>query len=279
MKSSSLIGIVIGIVAIFGAFLWEGGSFDSLFMAPAMTIVFVGTLAAGLAGSSWSQMKKLPLLFGVAFRTKKQDLEGIINQIVEFSYIARKKGLLAIEDELHKSKHHFLKKLFQACVDGADPETLKKIAETEVFHTTERHEENINLFVKLGGYSPTMGIIGTVMGLISALASVGGNPNELIRHIASAFIATMWGIIMANIVWLPIGDRLRTLHDKEIELMKVITDGVLAVQTGEMPIVIRSKLSSAMPPPQQQNIYRGGLGERLISQEKNESDKNIEDEL
>ncbi len=264
MKSSTFIGILFGLIAIFGAYIWEGGSFEILFMLPAMLIVFGGTLAAGIAGTTWEQFKKLPKLFYVAFKPKHYDLVKIINQIIEYSYIVRRRGMLALDKHLANSYHLFLKKLFQNCIDGADPESLKKIVELDIYNMTERHQQNINLFVKMGGYSPTMGIIGTVMGLIAALASAGNEPTELIHHIASAFIATMWGIIMANIVWLPIGDKLKVLHDEEVQVMQIIAEGVEAVLKGDMPIVIKSKLSGTLPYYLQNQIVTKEIKTNLI---------------
>ncbi len=261
MKLSTLIGIIIGLVSIFGAFLWEGGSIDTLFMLPAMLIVFGGTLAAGMAGTSINQVARMPQLIWISFFPKKYDKEKLVNQIVIFSGLARREGILAVEKKLDEVEHPFLKKLFQICIDGADPDTLQKIVESEMAYITERHNANINFFVKMGGYSPTMGIIGTVMGLIATLAAAGDDPNTLIHNIASAFIATMWGILMANIVWLPIGDKLRTLHSEEIQLMQVMLDGVYSVQLGESPSVIRAKLTSAFPLSEQERITKKSQAE------------------
>lgn len=254
MKASTLFGIMLGIAAIFGAFIWEGGTIDALIMLPAMLIVFGGTFAAALTGSSIQQMLKIPLFLKIAIIPPKYNLEEIINQIVEFSSIARKEGILSLERKLKFVKHPFLEKLFQICIDGADPDELQQIVETEVAFISNRHNANIGLFTKMGGYSPTMGIIGTVMGLISTLASAGSDPNVLIHHIASAFIATMWGIFMANIVWLPIADKLRTLHSQEMEILQVMLAGVHSVQLGETPIVIKQKLVSAFPLSKQKQI-------------------------
>lgn len=253
MKTGTMIGILIGAAAILGSFIWEGGSFDALIIGPAMVIVFVGTLAAGTAGTSFEQLAKMPMLIGVAFFPKQYDLEKTINQIVTFSAIARKNGILTLESRLKSVEHPMMKKMIELCIDGTEPDTLEKIVEAEVGHITERHGANINFFKKLGGYSPTMGIIGTVMGLISTLASAGEDPTVLIRHIATAFIATMWGIFMANIVWLPIGDKLQTLHDEEMRLFQVILDGVYALQVGETPSVIRAKLAGALPLSEQES--------------------------
>lgn len=257
MKAATLIGIILGTLAIFGAFLWEGGQLNALFMLPAMLIVFGGTLAAGIAGTSWEQFKKLPILTKIAFFPKKYDQAEIINQIYNFAIKSRKEGILSLEDELDKVNHPHLRKFIEICIDGADPEILDNIAQLEISNLNDRHNENIGLFTKMGGYSPTMGIIGTVMGLISTLAAAGSDPNVLIHHIASAFIATMWGIFMANIVWLPIADKLRFLHNQELALIFLILDGVRALQIGEIPSVIQARLVSALPIVEQRKILDG----------------------
>ncbi len=254
MKSSTIYGFLFGFIAIIGGFLWEGGLLETLFMGPAILIVLGGTLAAGLVGSSWKQMSLLPKLIYVAIKPKTYNTVEIINQIIDYAYIVRRKGILALDNNLGQAKHPFIKKLFRICIDGADPQSLKKIVDMEIYFLEERHNTNINLFIKLGGYSPTMGIIGTVMGLIATLAAAGSDPNILIHHIASAFIATMWGVLLANIVWLPIADKLKTMHDDEIKMMKIVAEGATSVQTGETPFVIKSKLTSSLPLPLQEKI-------------------------
>src|SRR3989339_64469 len=256
MKASTLFGILCGFVAIFGAFLWEGGTLGALIMLPAMLIVFGGTLAAGMAGSSMAQVAKMPRLFYISFFPESYNIKEIIEQIVEFSVVARKEGILSLESRLKFVKHPYLKKLFQLCIDGADPDTIVRIVDSDMNYITLRHNANINFFIKMGGYSPTMGIIGTVMGLIATLAAAGSDPNILIHHIASAFIATMWGIFMANIVWLPVGDKLKSLHEHEMTLLHVMLDGAYSVQLGEMPSVIRAKLMSAFPLVEQERMEK-----------------------
>ncbi len=262
MKASTAIGIILGFLAIFGAFIWEGGQINTLIMLPAMLIVFGGTLAAGLAGTSMEQILKMPKLIWLAFFPPHYNQREIIDQIVDFATVARREGILAVESKLIDVKHPFLRKLFTLCIDGIDPESLQKTVESEISFVSNRHNTNINFFVKLGGYSPTMGIIGTVMGLIATLAAAGSDPNTLIHHIASAFIATMWGIFMANIVWLPIGDKLKTMHNEEMSLFQLMLEGVMAVQVGETPSVIRNKLIGSFPLKEQQAI----LEEQLIKQ-------------
>ncbi|MCX7908863.1 MAG: MotA/TolQ/ExbB proton channel family protein [Ignavibacteria bacterium] len=256
MRFSSGIALLFGFIAVFGAFVWESGSLESIFLGPALLIVVGGTLAAGLAGTSVEVMARMPKLIWIALYPKRYDKLEIIDQFVELSIFSRKEGILALERRLEELKHPYMKRLFTLMIDGIDPQELQKLAETEVGYMTERHNVNITLFQKLGGYSPTMGIIGTVMGLIATLASAGSDPTVLIRHIATAFIATMWGIILANLLWLPIGDKLRVLHLEEVELMQMILDGTLAIQLGEVPSVVRSKLLASLPIAEQEKYLQ-----------------------
>jgi chemotaxis protein MotA len=120
----------------------------------------------------------------------------------------------------------------------------------------ERHSRAASILQKMGGYSPTMGIIGTVMGLISTLAAAGDDANTLIRHIAGAFIATLWGVFMANIVWLPLADKLKHINNEEFLYKDVITEGVLSIQAGEIPSVIKARLNSMLPAGEQEEEAR-----------------------
>jgi chemotaxis protein MotA len=256
MKGSTLIGILLGVSAIFGAFFLEGGSAGTLFLLPAMMIVIGGTLAAGLAGSSFEILFRIPVLLIIAVSPKIYDWKKILDQIVKFASISRRDGILSLEEKLKTVEHPFMRKLFQVMIDGSEPEILNHIAEVELQNLTDRHMENIVFFNKLGGYSPTMGIIGTVMGLISTFSAAGSDPNVLIQHIATAFIATLWGIFMANIVWLPLADKLRFLHDGEVKVMNFILNGIQGVQIGETPTVILTRLAAAFPISQQAEILK-----------------------
>jgi chemotaxis protein MotA len=183
-------------------------------------------------------------------------MQDAIATLVRFSTVARKDGLLALEKELGSVENLFMSKILRFAIDGTEPEILRSLAETEVDYVTERHAQSAALFQKMGGYSPTMGIIGTVMGLIATLASAGDDADTLIRHIASAFVATLWGVFMANIVWLPIADKLKHIHNEEYLFMDMIVEGVLAIQAGEIPSVIKARLNSMLPAGEQEQVVR-----------------------
>jgi len=198
-----IIGLAFGVIAIFGSFMLEGGTLGAVILLPAMIIVFGGTAAAVTIGCSKEVLFRFPVLIKLAIFPPTPEIEGTIKKIVELSSVARKEGILALEDRAQSITHPFFKKIILLAVDGIEPEVIRAIAENEITYITERHMANAGLFFKMGGYSPTMGIIGTVMGLISVLGAAGGDANELIRGISTAFIATLWGVFMANVVWLP----------------------------------------------------------------------------
>ncbi|HTR99809.1 MAG TPA: MotA/TolQ/ExbB proton channel family protein, partial [Bacteroidota bacterium] len=207
---------------------------------------------AAIIGTSLKNFLQIPPLVRLALFPPSYEVKETIDSIVRYSTVARKEGLLALEKELGKVTNAFMKKILRFAIDGTEPEVLRALAETEVNYVGERHSRSAAIFQKMGGYSPTMGIIGTVMGLIATLASAGEDANILIRHIASAFIATLWGVFMANIVWLPIADKLKHIHDQEYLFMDMIVEGVLSIQAGEVPSVIKAKLNSMLPAAQQE---------------------------
>jgi chemotaxis protein MotA len=256
LEITTVAGILLGVSAIFGSFLWEGGNMEGLLLGPAMLIVFAGTFAAAMIGTSLKQFLGIGRMLYLAVLPPKIEVQETINSIVAYSTIARKEGLLALEKELDNVPNAFMKKILRFAIDGTEPEVLRNLAETEVHYVSERHAHSASLFQKMGGYSPTMGIIGTVMGLIATLAAAGEDPNDLIRHIASAFVATLWGVFMANIVWLPIADKLKHIHNEEHLFMDMIVEGILSIQAGEIPSVIKAKLNSMLPAGEQQTDQR-----------------------
>ena len=245
------LGLVAGFVSIFGSFLLEGGQIGALILLPAMIIVFGGTFAAAMIGTPMKMFRKVWKLVYLALFPPVFEIRTTITSIVRFSSIARKEGLLMLEKETQSVTNPFMEKMVRLLIDGADPEVLRGLAEAETAYVTDRHNQHIAIFQKMGGYSPTMGIIGTVMGLIATLASAGEDATTLIKHIGSAFIATLWGVFMANIVWLPIADKLKNINNQERFYMEMITEGVLAIQSGEIPTVIKAKLNSMLSKSEQ----------------------------
>ncbi len=253
-NTGSIYGLIFGLIAVFGAYLLEGGSFKALFLFPSMLIVFGGTFSATIIGVGFEKFKKMFSLMRMAYFPPKYDIRQLIDGFVKVSVKSRQEGILAIESQLGKLVYPFPRKMMHFVMDGTDIDLLESIAFGEIKAMQGRHNTYISMFSKMGGYAPTMGIIGTVMGLIMTLANAGKDPNTLIHSIASAFIATLWGIFSANLLWLPIADRLKQCHQEEKYMMEVSLEGVMAVQSGEIPSIVKSRLMSLLPQKEQGTI-------------------------
>jgi chemotaxis protein MotA len=253
-KLGSINGLVLGAVCIFGAYLFEGGSVKALFLIPPIIIVFGGTFAAAIIGFGFERFKNIFSLMKMAYFNEKYDINALVYSMIEFSIISRKEGLLSLEKQLDKVSYNYPRKLVRLVVDGTDPDSLQNIAHAEMKAMQDRHYSNIMIFTKMGGYAPTMGILGTVMGLVMTLAHAGEDPNNLIHSIATAFIATLWGVLSANLIWLPVGDKLKQCHLEEKHMMEISLEGVLALQSGEIPSVVKARLLSMLPQSEQEKI-------------------------
>lgn len=250
-KLGAFFGLIIGLFSIFGAFFFEGGSFQALFLFSSILIVFGGTFSAIIIGFGFDRFKNIAPLVQLAYFPTKYDVDEVIDTFIALSIKARKEGLLSIEKDLNKFSYMFPKKMTKFVLDGTDADSLHSLAQLELRGMQERHYSNIFMFTKMGGYAPTMGIIGTVMGLILALANAGMDPNLLIKNIATAFIATLWGVFSANILWLPVGDRLKRCHLEEKNMMEISLEGVLTLQSGEIPSIMKARLIGMLPQREQ----------------------------
>ncbi|MCK5087722.1 MAG: MotA/TolQ/ExbB proton channel family protein [Melioribacteraceae bacterium] len=250
----TIVGLLIGITSIFGAFLIEGGSPQTLFLIAPLIIVFGGTFAAIIIGFGFEEFKKLIHLAEIAYFPKKYNYRRLIEDYFELSIKARKDGLLSLEKELKRLEYSFPQKLVRFIVDGSDEKTIENIALLEMKAMKDRHYSSSSIFSKMGGYAPTMGILGTVMALILTLANAGSDPNILIKNIATAFIATLWGVLSANLLWLPISDKLKKCHLEEKNMMEISLEGTLALQSGEIPSVLKTRLTSMLPQKEQVEI-------------------------
>ena len=250
-KIGSINGIVLGIFSIFGAFLIEGGSLQTLFLAAPILIVFGGTFAAVIIGFGFERVKNIFKLIKLAYFPNSYNLHKLIDNYFRLSIKSRKEGLLSIEKEIDTFEYPFTQKIVRFAVDGTDKDTIENLALLEMKAMQDRHNANIFIFSKMGGYAPTMGILGTVMALIMTLANAGSDPNLLIKNIATAFIATLWGVFSANLLWLPIGDKLRQCHLEERHMMEISLEGVMALQSGEIPSILRARLISMLPQKEQ----------------------------
>ena len=247
MKAATAIGIVAAIVGILGAAMMEGTSPTAFLNMPAMILVFVGTFSATLAACGMDAMKKIPAFYKIAFAGAERHLAAKVHELVAFAERARKDGLLALESDLEEIDDAFTKKGMQLVVDGTDPDLVREILEVEIDAMAARHKEGAEVFKTAGGFAPTMGIIGTVMGLVHVLQHLSA-PETLGPSISGAFIATLMGVGAANVVFLPVASRLKGLSHMELHVRNLVLEGILSIQSGDNPRVVSEKLMSLVPP-------------------------------
>ena len=247
MDPATIIGVVLGFGAVFTAQILEGGSPATLFLLPPLILIFVGSAGASLASNTLPGTISAFKWLIYAMTAKKADMEGVVEPLVGLAEKARREGLLALESELEKVDDPFMKKGLQMAVDGTDPDDLWEILAAEVKAKKASATTGAKFWNDAGGYSPTIGIIGTVLGLVQVLENLS-NPDELGHLIAAAFVATLWGVLSANVLFLPFGSRIKAVGADEAARMELIIDGVLAIQAGANPRVVATKLKSKMTP-------------------------------
>jgi len=247
MKAATAIGIGIACAGILGGMVMEGANPAALINIPAFLFVIVGTFGVTVAGTSIDKMKLIPSLYKRAISPPELDLAGRVDLIVNYAERARRDGLLALDDQLGEIEDDYTRKGFQLVVDGTDPELVREILENEIDGMSARHHTSAQPFEKAGGLAPTMGIIGTVMGLVNVLQNLS-DPSSLGPSISVAFIATLYGVAMANVVFLPVATKLKLLSAEEVELRSMTLEGILAIQAGDNPRVVADKLLSFIPP-------------------------------
>src|SRR3954453_3719425 len=247
MDPAAIVGLVMAMGAIFGAMIMEGGSPAAIFLPAPLVLVFVGTLGASLAGGTLPAMMSAFKWLIFSFTAKRPDHESVIGPLVKLAEKARREGLLALESEMDTVDDTFMRRGLQMAVDGTDPDDLYEILSAEVKAQKAGAAVGAGFWTDAGGYAPTVGIIGTVIGLIHVLENLS-EPEKLGHLIAGAFVATLWGVLSANVLWLPIASRLKRLSEVECQQMEVALEGVLAIQSGTSPRVVAERLTSLLPP-------------------------------
>ena len=250
MDIGTLVGIGMALVAVFGSMLMEGGNPLSIVLLPPMFLVFVGTFGAGMATGSFKDAAGAIKWFKVALLSKVVNSGLLVADIVKLAETARKEGLLALEDAVRKVDDPFLRRGLELAIDGTDPEDLRDILESEIAAKRLADRVGAKLFNDMGGYAPTIGILGTVLGLVHVLGNLS-NPSELGRLIAGAFVATLWGVMTANVFWLPMAGKIKRVSDLECGQMEVLLEGIMAIQAGSNPRMVARKLKSLLPIDQQ----------------------------
>ena len=220
----------------------DGGSPVAFLNPSAILLIFGATFGATIASTSIKQFTKFPKLLGLAMKPRVSDITAVRAMLVKFAERARREGLLALEAEVEAVEDQFIRHGLQMVIDGLEPDTVEEILEIEIESMQARHAKGIDMFAKMGGYSPTFGVLGTVMGLVTVLANMAADPGGIAESIATAFIATLFGVGAANILWLPISVNLKGKDQAEVAERRLALAAILAIQAGDNPRIVAQKL-------------------------------------
>ncbi|TFV68490.1 motility protein A [Blastococcus sp. CT_GayMR20] len=248
MDPATLIGIALAVVSLLALMIMEGSSPLAIILLPPLILVFGGTFGAAIAGSAMADVKKIGAWFKMALLPAKvPPVSDRIATLVALAEKARKEGLLALEAQVKDIDDPFLKRGLQMGIDGTDPEELRTVLEGEI--TAKKGEDKVaaKFFTGMGGYAPTIGIIGTVVGLIHVLENLS-SPESLGPLIASAFVATLWGVLTANFFWLPMAAKITRISELQAAQMELLVEGITEIQAGTSPRAVRQKLTALVPP-------------------------------
>lgn len=246
MDPATIIGLVVAFGALYAMITLEGAHVEAILLPAPMVLVFGATIAVGIAGGTLKDFLTAVKALPHAFRGKTTAPHLVIDQVVGLAEKARSDGVLALEQEADQIDDPFLRNALRNIADGTDAEDLRILLEDEIATKTVTDRTASKFFMSMGGYAPTIGIIGTVVSLTHVLENLS-SPDTLGPMIATAFVATLWGLLSANFMWLPIGTRLRRLSDLEAERMNLLMEGVLAVQAGSQPRLLGERLRAMVP--------------------------------
>ncbi|WP_177504191.1 flagellar motor stator protein MotA [Anaerosinus sp.] len=247
MEKSTLIGVILGIIAVFVGMVLKGAPITALNNPAAFLIIIGGTGACLFTAFTMTQLKNLPVLFKKTFKAPPLRAKAdLLRLFVELSQVARREGILALENRVDQIEDPFFKSGLNMVIDGMDPEFVGDVLEAELEVMESRHQEGMAIFTQAGTYAPTLGVLGAVVGLIAALGSL--NDIEKLGHsIAAAFVATMLGIYTGYVIWHPLANKLKMLSKLEVAEKRMIIEGVLSLQAGDSPTAIEAKLMVFIP--------------------------------
>lgn len=241
MDKISIVAILMGLTAIIAGQALEGGNIGSLMQLTAFMIVIGGTVSAVMLQSTPKQFAAGVRMLKWIFQPPVLDHDKMIREIINWSQTARKGGLLALEGYINLQKDPFIKKALQMLVDGAEPDTLRSVMDVEISMFEHARKQAARIWESAGGYAPTMGILGAVLGLIHVMENLS-DPSKLGAGIAVAFVATVYGVGSANLLFLPIANKLKHLIASEVALKELVVEGLVSIANGENPRIIQSRL-------------------------------------
>lgn len=246
MDITTFVGVILGFVLILIAMVL-GGSPGAYIDIPSVLIVIGGTIASTMGAFPLANMLKLPGVVQKTIKGGAGDATQLIEQLVSFAEIARRDGILALESVTDQMNDDLLVVGVKMAVDGTDPELIEAVMEADVDNMMVRHEAGKGLFDAMGRYAPAFGMIGTLVGLVAMLANMS-DPSAIGGGMAAALLTTLYGAILANVLFLPLADKLALKNEEEVLIKTIIIKGVMAIQSGDNPRVVEQKLMTFLPP-------------------------------
>ena len=248
MDPATLIGFVVSLGALLLFMVLEGSDPMSLLFLPAIVLVVVATFGAAMSGQTMDDLKKMPGWFKQALTPARvPPASEQIQTLVSLAEKARKEGLLALEAQVKTIEDPFLKRGLQMGIDGTDPEDLRAVLESEIAARKAEDKVAAKFMTTMGGYAPTIGIVGCIVGLMNVMGSLS-NPEALGPMIAAAFVATLWGVMAANFWFLPMGAKILRVSELQAAQMELLVEGITEIQAGTSPRAVRQKLTAMVPP-------------------------------
>ncbi|HEY0402250.1 MAG TPA: MotA/TolQ/ExbB proton channel family protein [Blastococcus sp.] len=252
MIPATFVGMALALGSLIVMMLLEGTNPLAVVLLPPLVLVFGATFGAAIAGSAMSDLRKLGSWLRMAFGPEEASrTSSLIAQLVELAGLARKEGMLPLENRARTVEDPFLRRGLQLAIDAVPVEQLRHVLEREIEAARADALVAARFFAKMGGYAPTIGIIGTVVGLVQVLKSLQ-DPTVLGPLVASAFVATLWGVLSANFIWLPISVKIRRSADLRTAQMELIFEGVCEILAGTNPRALKQKLRAMLPPSEAQ---------------------------
>ena len=247
MDIATIIGSFLGWLLIIGAIFIGPVSMKSYLDVPSVLIVFGGAFGATLVGFPISRIKQLPSVAMKAITVKETSPKELIETIVGYAEVARRDGILSLESLTAEMDDQFIVRGIQMAVDGTDPELIEQIMEAELDNQMVRHATGKALFEALGRYAPAFGMIGTLIGLVAMLANMS-DPAAIGKGMAAALLTTLYGACVANLMFLPVADKLAQRASDEVLIKTIIIQGVMSIQSGDNPRIVEQKLLTFIPP-------------------------------
>ena len=247
MDLATVIGVLLGLIAVFVGMVLKGASLSVLINPAAFLIIIAGTIAAVVTAFPMSELKRVPKLFKILFTEQQLTKpEELIKTFSEWAVIARKEGLLALESIADQVDNQFLKNGLNLAVEGQSADYIRDILSEEIDAMEERHLSGAAIFSQAGTYAPTLGVLGAVVGLIAALGDLT-DIEKLGHAISAAFVATLLGIFTGYVLWHPFSNKLKRKSQQEVRIKEMMIEGILSIIEGEAPRTIEQKLTSYLP--------------------------------